>query len=749
MCAALVAALPWGAAWYVRARVLPKLEERLGRGVTVGAVRVGWGRVVLDRVAVAGEPAPFAARRVTARFAVWPLLRGRVELGAARIDEPVVRVVRQGKADNVSALVERLRSRKAGTPTPDGDEAGRGPRLPTSLELADGRITVDDDALGHAEVARFGGTLRRDGASELVFERLTLRPAMGGGGAGAQADEVSVELSLSAGRPLGLPRVTVRGGAVRVWKGFALSGIAGSLAPDEGAPRRVRISLQGGYGGVDRVLWSAMGWAEPDSRQGELKLLAQRFSLGQLQPILAGTPVIDPEHTQLDAHLDLAWHGTPTGEPPGDLAGDPPSQPRQDQLDFDGGFHVQDLSLFHPRVAPEPVRHLDFQATARGGLQPFARTARLDEATFDFRGVHARLTADLAKLGLRDADGQSRLPAFRARFEIASAPCQTVLDALPAELAPALHDFQLRGTFKTELHVAIDPDDLDDLDLGGDVGIDGCRVVKAPPAYDAERWQQPFQHAVEVDPGHWIAFTIGPGNPNFVPYAEVSQNLVNSILTTEDSGFFKHHGFVTREFKSALRKNLEAGYFRIGASSITMQMVKNVLLSRKKTLSRKLQELFFAWYLEHHISKERILEIYFNAIEFGPGVYGIGRAARHYFGKDAKDLLPREAAFFSSILPNPKKRYVHYCRGPALDDKWEKYLDRILRRMHERERLTDEQFDKAMKTPLVFDRAEALPLAKCLDLVRQLTDPLPPGKERDVTTALLPPVESDDAPAME
>ena len=64
-----------------------------------------------------------------------------------------------------------------------------------------------------------------------------------------------------------------------------------------------------------------------------------------------------------------------------------------------------------------------------------------------------------------------------------------------------------------------------------------------------------------------------------------------------------------------------------------MQMVKNVLLSREKTLSRKLQELFLTWYVEHHLTKERIMEIYFNVIEFGPGIYGIGRAARHYFGK--------------------------------------------------------------------------------------------------------------------
>jgi membrane peptidoglycan carboxypeptidase len=96
-----------------------------------------------------------------------------------------------------------------------------------------------------------------------------------------------------------------------------------------------------------------------------------------------------------------------------------------------------------------------------------------------------------------------------------------------------------------------------------------------------------------------------------------------------------------------------------------MQMVKNVLLAHEKTLSRKLQELFLVWYLEQLLPKQRILEIYFNAIEFGPRLYGIGPAARHYFGKSASDLGPLEAAFFSSILPSPKRRYVQYCAGPS------------------------------------------------------------------------------------
>jgi CRISPR/Cas system endoribonuclease Cas6 (RAMP superfamily) len=363
--------------------------------------------------------------------------------------------------------------------------------------------------------------------------------------------------------------------------------------------------------------------------------------------------------------------------------------------------------------------------------------------------------------------------------------------------------------------------------VGGQVGIFGCRVLKAPAELDVKRLLTSFTHTVLVEPGRELSFVIGPENPDFVPYDEISPYLINSIMTTEDHAFLRHRGFIVPEFRSALQSNLERGYFRLGASSITMQMVKNVMLSREKTLSRKLQELFLTWYIETNLTtdedlikaltkgmtysqyqqqlaknqaknkpaplpllrseptevsapgaalltspgpgpspspgpgaatatptaavpaplsanqiaaaqsiqaireaspiKKRILEIYFNAIEFGPYIYGIGRATRHYFGKVPKDLTPREASFFSSILPNPKRRYIQYCKGAA-DDAWEKYVERIVRRVHSRGRLTDEELQKALQTRLVFDRTFAQPDTECLALIEHLTTLPPPGQ---------------------
>jgi membrane peptidoglycan carboxypeptidase len=206
-------------------------------------------------------------------------------------------------------------------------------------------------------------------------------------------------------------------------------------------------------------------------------------------------------------------------------------------------------------------------------------------------------------------------------------------------------------------------------------------------------------------------------------------------MSTEDSAFYQHHGFITSEFRTALVNNLKAGRFVQGASSISMQMVKNVLLYRDKTLARKLQELFLTWHVENTLTKDRILEIYLNVIEYGPGLYGIGPAAYHFFGKKPKDLTPVEAAFFSTILPSPKERYKQYCAGTLT--KWTTgKIDRILQIMLKRDRLTQSEYDTAIATPLAFSKDGTESEEDCMKRVKKAiknarpTNPLA-AKEKD------------------
>ena len=128
-------------------------------------------------------------------------------------------------------------------------------------------------------------------------------------------------------------------------------------------------------------------------------------------------------------------------------------------------------------------------------------------------------------------------------------------------------------------------------------------------------------------------------------------------MTSEDPSFFSHHGFINEAFKQSILKNIRTKKFSRGASTISMQLVKNVFLTREKTISRKLEEILLVYILENNriASKERMLEVYFNVIEWGPNVYGIGEAAQFYFQKKPIDLSLKECLFLATIVPKPKK----------------------------------------------------------------------------------------------
>jgi membrane peptidoglycan carboxypeptidase len=130
---------------------------------------------------------------------------------------------------------------------------------------------------------------------------------------------------------------------------------------------------------------------------------------------------------------------------------------------------------------------------------------------------------------------------------------------------------------------------------------------------------------------------------------------VRTLLTGEDAGFFGHRGIDLAELTVALATDFERGSFARGGSTISQQLAKNLFLSREKALGRKLQEASLALLLDWALGKERVLEIYLNVIEWGPGVYGLGAAARHYFAKEPAGLTPKEMAFLVSIVPGPIK----------------------------------------------------------------------------------------------
>lgn len=141
----------------------------------------------------------------------------------------------------------------------------------------------------------------------------------------------------------------------------------------------------------------------------------------------------------------------------------------------------------------------------------------------------------------------------------------------------------------------------------------------------------------------------------WVPLSRVSPYLVKAVLIAEDDKFWKHEGFDYEAIQKAIEKDIKAKKFKLGGSTISQQLVKNLYLSPAKNPFRKIAEAIITWRMEKALSKKRILELYLNVVEWGEGIFGAEAASRHYFGKSASELTSDEAARLAAVLPNPRK----------------------------------------------------------------------------------------------
>jgi monofunctional biosynthetic peptidoglycan transglycosylase len=162
----------------------------------------------------------------------------------------------------------------------------------------------------------------------------------------------------------------------------------------------------------------------------------------------------------------------------------------------------------------------------------------------------------------------------------------------------------------------------------------------------------------------------------WVSLREIPKDVINAVIISEDGTFWSHSGFDWFEFRESIERNLKDGRASRGASTITQQLAKNLYLTASKNPLRKLREWILTWYIEQVLSKQRILEIYLNVIEWGAGIYGIEAASQCYFAKSASGLTRTEAARLAAVIPNPRRYRV---------DKETRYLERrselILSRM--------------------------------------------------------------------
>lgn len=235
------------------------------------------------------------------------------------------------------------------------------------------------------------------------------------------------------------------------------------------------------------------------------------------------------------------------------------------------------------------------------------------------------------------------------------APAQHFINALPDGLFTHTRGMKAAGDFSYRLDFVYNENKPQEMIFESNLIKKGLKIEQFGAAnlnkMNGEFVHYPYENGRPTRP-----IVVGMSNPNYTPLAFISPFLAKCVLTTEDPSFFYHRGFVTEAFRQSIVKNIRTGKFKRGASTISMQLIKNVFLTREKTMARKLEEILLVYILENNyiVPKDRMLEVYFNIIEWGPNVYGIGEAAQFYFKKHPSQLTLSECLFLATIIPRPK-----------------------------------------------------------------------------------------------
>jgi len=316
------------------------------------------------------------------------------------------------------------------------------------------------------------------------------------------------------------------------------------------------------------------------------------------------------------------------------------------QLKATGKVLIRDAYIDQAKIAPEEIDfeelELDYHLTIEKNALALDSTSEVSLNHFK-TSLYARFEKDTS----RKVQFGLYAPWFKA---------QDFFNALPKGLFTTLKGIQTQGKLNYRLKLDVDIDYPDSILFISDIKQDHFKIISFGEA-DLTKINSDFILPVYDDNRLVRSINVSPQNPHYVPYNEIPQNVIYAVLTSEDGGFMHHRGFNEEAFKKSITANIKAKRFKRGGSTISMQLVKNVYLNKNKTISRKVEEVILVWLIENLrlSSKERMLEVYFNIIEWGPGVYGIGEASTFYFNKKPNQIQWNEAIYLASIVPSPKK----------------------------------------------------------------------------------------------
>ncbi|HLL97365.1 MAG TPA: biosynthetic peptidoglycan transglycosylase [Spirosoma sp.] len=325
-----------------------------------------------------------------------------------------------------------------------------------------------------------------------------------------------------------------------------------------------------------------------------------------------------------------------------------------DEFRLEGAGSVHNLRINHPAVARTDV------------LVP---TASMDAHLFvgkNYVGVDSASTLQLGQVSARPfvkytlastapSDRKKTGKVYELQLHTDMLDAQSIFNSFPRGLFESLEGMKVTGKLKYDLAFQFDTALPDSVRFNAGLTQDGFRILKMGHT-DFSSINRPFVYTPYEKGKPVRSINVGPQNPDYTPLNQISPDLRNALLTSEDYNFFTHKGFNEKAFRVSIATNFKEKSFKRGASTVSMQLVKNAFLSRNKTLSRKIEEILIVWLIEneHIVPKERMYEVYLNIIEWGRNIYGIGEAARYYFGKRPADLNLGESIFLAFVVPSPK-----------------------------------------------------------------------------------------------
>ena len=375
---------------------------------------------------------------------------------------------------------------------------------------------------------------------------------------------------------------------------------------------------------------------------------------------------------------------------------------RNEKLTMRGSAMVNNLTLNHPKLAGED--DINVRESAIDYVVTLGPNLYVIDSLTQVRVNKARANI-YASYQLEDTT-----KIIDLKVKTGQVPANDFFQSLPTGLFENLEGIKAQGKLQYDMNFHVNMDSLKQVVFDSDLDASEDFKILEWGNTNIQKINGSFVHTVYEYGKPVRTFTVGPSNPFYSPISQISPYLRNAILTAEDAGFYSHNGFHEEAFRQAIVKNLEEGEFARGGSTISMQLVKNVFLSRKKTVARKVEEAIIVWLIENGdlVSKNRLFEVYLNIIEWGPDVYGAKDASRFYFGKQPSELNLAEAIFLTSIIPSPKRYRASFDSYGNLRSYKGGYYRLIGGMMRRRGQISQEEYENLYPNVRLYGRARDL-----------------------------------------